>query len=985
MKTLFKNIIKVSVLAMVVSFGASAMAAGFSMNPGYGDPNAAGNTNFTSVNNYRGNGANQTDDLHVSIPNPGDSEDIYVFLDFWNDVNSYGGGTISNARGHITYPSLNTVHTDSSITFTGNLTGGNANPGNITDTTRISGLPSKWELTFVDGVVDIDEHYSEPGHVACSDYVGVYLPRENPFTNPSNVLIGNLHDYCDGWGEQGFVIAHFKITNREQATPVYVYVWHYSNWDWGPCVNNLQEGTRTATCYNETTNTPVSDSYCSGTPETTTTRNCTSNLSVQTVNAAVGTSSVAFRGEVVGGTTNHAYFVYSLDKDDTSIYCDPNMMLGIPLYVTGSQSGLFTGNFSPLPTDSGTYWYRACIEDGIGPHQGILKSYTITHGTNPSETPEAETLGYDNVTKHSADVDGRVKMNNINDGRVFFVYGEDESLISSVSSDYNKYSEVPDGSDNINKIEVDNNNDQNSWKLYGNVHLSGLDADETIYYRICVQYREDDGTGPYRLECGNVRDFDTDSDSQSASVDIRTLPVDSYGKTAATICGDLVDNGGDSSIRTWMEYRKASSTSSYSKTHKVNRGETNYCDTVRGLTPNTRYAYRACADGGYCGNIRYFTTKNSINNGQKPEVTTGNATDYPIYAHNAKLPGIYVSHADRATVWFRYGRSTVLNKTTRKYVKTGAGGLFIHNFTNLKANQRYCYQAVIETVNGTDTGAVKCFYTKPAYNPGPAPKPKPIEVVVPDNEPDIDLSRLGLGLSLIRLEIDDNRETVQKGESVTYEVRWENISDINLNNIDLNVEIPREIQITSTSRGVLDQDRNAIFYTIDRLDAGEKNSMTVTGVVVDGNLGDALTAEATTAFDNPINQAKENATDYDVDEFTVLTALGTASVFGLGNITLLGWLTILLGLFIVFLVARWLYLEREELRAQAYVNGYGRTPYMAPVDNRYDYIPAPQAPVRDAHYVEPVAPVAPTQPSTSNNTPSTGERTDYRPYRPNRG
>jgi uncharacterized repeat protein (TIGR01451 family) len=316
-----------------------------------------------------------------------------------------------------------------------------------------------------------------------------------------------------------------------------------------------------------------------------------------------------------------------------------------------------------------------------------------------------------------------------------------------------------------------------------------------------------------------------------------------------------------------------------------------------------------------------------------------------------------------------------LNKTTRKYVKTGSGGLFIHNFTNLKANQKYCYQAVIETVNGTDTGAVKCFYTKSAYNP--APKPKPVEVVVPDTKPDIDLSRLGLGLSLIRLEINDDQETVQKGETVTYEITWENISEINLNNLDLNIEIPREMQIISTSRGILDQDRNAIFYTIDRLDAGEKNSMTVTGVVVDGNIGDALTAEATIAFNNPINQAKENATDYDVDEFTILTALGTASVFGLGNITLLGWLTILLGLFIVFLIARWLYLEREELRAQAYVNGYGRHYVIPPAPHGGYVAPAPQQTVHNQ------TSVAPTQNTASQSV--VDERPDYRPYRPNRG
>jgi len=233
-----------------------------------------------------------------------------------------------------------------------------------------------------------------------------------------------------------------------------------------------------------------------------------------------------------------------------------------------------------------------------------------------------------------------------------------------------------------------------------------------------------------------------------------------------------------------------------------------------------------------------------------------------------------------------------------------------------------------------------------------------------------------------------------------------NISDIDLDNLDLNIEIPREVRITASSRGKLDQDKNSIFYTIDRLDAGEKGSMTVDGIVENGTLGDALTSDATIAYDNPINRAQENAQDYDVDDFVVHTALGTASVFGLGNITLLGWLTILLGLFIVFLVARWLYLEREELRAQAYVNGYGRNNYVmapAPVHNGY-LAPVGQAQPVVHHYTQPVQTmpeqhvvhhtVAPqqapvqnqaVQPAVQQSVQQNNERTDYRPYRPNRG
>jgi hypothetical protein len=127
-------------------------------------------------------------------------------------------------------------------------------------------------------------------------------------------------------------------------------------------------------------------------------------------------------------------------------------------------------------------------------------------------------------------------------------------------------------------------------------------------------------------------------------------------------------------------------------------------------------------------------------------------------------------------------------------------------------------------------------------------------------------------------------------------------------------------------------------------------------------------------YDNPVNDAQENARDFDLDEYGVQVAGVTASVFGLTNITFLGWLVILLGLFIIFLVARWLYLEREELRAQAYLGGYN-TPYGG--SPRYDNGYAqPQVPMyRDPapRFDPPAAPIAPAP------------QDDYQPYRPNRG
>lgn len=767
----------------------------------------------------------------------------------------------------------------------------------------------------------------------------------------------------------------------------------------------------------------------------------------------IGTDSAQLNGELAVGEHMNVWFAF--DRESVSLNCNSTTQR-VGYQSDKSASYPYHATKSGLQADT-EYHYKACAEpvvsaSRVNPIFGDIISFrtgvsnVVTYSWNygswgdcinnlrnrdvwcedqnghhvndvncsaadrplsqeacDSRQPEATTKIVYNVTRKSADLRGEVDMNDYNNGLVFFVYGQKESYVRDVEYE-NSYSSIHNDGQYIRKVLVDA--DLDSSDSYTE-NIDGLESSERYYYRICVEYTKTNGDSD--LECGSVKYFNTDdSEHTRYNVDIRTEGYSNVTSSSATICGNLIDNGGDSSVLRWMEYRRSST--SWTRTGSKHSSEGYFCTHMTNLRPNTRYYYRACTQYD-CGNEKYFTTdsKGVIVDG-KPLVTT--ETVKVAYPHSAILPGFYVSHATKAKVWFNYGRSRNLGYTTPRQTVYGAYGEFVHNFTNLKSNQLYCYQAVIETENGVDYGAIKCFRT-PRASVKPYVKPRPIVPVVEvvkEDTTEIDLSKLGLGLSLIRLDIDDEVQTVTRGQNVTYTITWENISKLDLRDLDLNVEIPREVRITASSRGKLDQDKNSIFYTIDRLDAGERNSMTINGVVENGNLGDALTANATIAFDNPVNQAQENAQDYDVDDYVVQTALGTASVFGLGNITLLGWLTILLGLFIVFLIARWLYLEREELRAQAYVNGYGRNHYMmppTPVHNGY-ITPAPTSqPVR--HYVDPVvhtpqqqevvhhvvhdAPQQATYQSevkqapaqTQAPAPAPAERADYRPYRPNRG
>lgn len=333
-------------------------------------------------------------------------------------------------------------------------------------------------------------------------------------------------------------------------------------------------------------------------------------------------------------------------------------------------------------------------------------------------------------------------------------------------------------------------------------------------------------------------------------------------------------------------------------------------------------------------------------------------TDDPtnVQTNSARLNSTYVTNANSGTCYFEYGRTAALGSQTVSY-NVGAGyGTCTHNFTQLASSQNYCVRAVISTQYGTDRGETKCFST---LTPNTSTTTTRVVVVEEDDDEEIDLSLLGLGLSLVRLEIDNDTDFVTQGETVRYVVEWENISELDLEDLDLKISLPSELEVTNISRGRLDVGNNAVYYTIDDLEEGRNGSMTVSGIIDSGVAGNLLTAEAELAYDNPVNGAQENAKDFDLDEYSA-SAL-TASIFGLGNVSFLGWLVILLGLAIIFLIARWMYLEREDMRAQAYAGRYQRGA-------------APMYPPQG--YQQP--PVAQQQP------PVAQPQEYYEPYRPNR-
>ncbi|MCI5051415.1 MAG: hypothetical protein MRY57_03840, partial [Candidatus Pacebacteria bacterium] len=202
MKTFIKNILKTAFVALLLTGGASFAAAGtFDNNP------ANSSTRFVSIaSNDSANSANQNDSFSVNIPNYGDTDEFTVFIDFRNE----GSGTITNTRGKFN----NITNLITNGTITGTLTGNNATNSGLNDQAYLQNLPQDFEIEFVNAYIENTHGTTDPQF--CAGY-----NRNDPVSESqlfgSGANIGDLDDYQNGWCDQGYVVANFRIENTGQA------------------------------------------------------------------------------------------------------------------------------------------------------------------------------------------------------------------------------------------------------------------------------------------------------------------------------------------------------------------------------------------------------------------------------------------------------------------------------------------------------------------------------------------------------------------------------------------------------------------------------------------------------------------------------------------------------------------------------------------------------------------------------------------------
>ena len=314
-----------------------------------------------------------------------------------------------------------------------------------------------------------------------------------------------------------------------------------------------------------------------------------------------------------------------------------------------------------------------------------------------------------------------------------------------------------------------------------------------------------------------------------------------------------------------------------------------------------------CSNGAT--NYPTCTFSNPINN------TTASATTYdPISysASQATLSGNYNMGNSSGQTWFQWGPTTSLGNTTASIARaTGAAGNTSQTIYGLSANTTYYYRVVAQNANGTIYGDVKTFTTPRStiFNTITRVITQPARTTTRTVTVPATTVVGGTGVKYLRLNIDNEQNDIARGESVSYEVQWENISsDVTLNDLVLEVTLPEGLRITDSSRGNVDTAANAVYLNIDQLDPREDGRMTIDARVT-GNVRDnaPAVARAIMAFKNPtLAGMQENAIAYDSDKFSASSAVLGASAFGAGFLpgTLAGWLIIALIIILIILAAR---------------------------------------------------------------------------------
>lgn len=217
---------------------------------------------------------------------------------------------------------------------------------------------------------------------------------------------------------------------------------------------------------------------------------------------AISRNAATLKAEVDKGGSEYldVWFEYGEDVDDDRSKSQS---------ITQSQRQSITMVIDELDDDT-DYEFRIVAEDEDGNRRyGEIRTFTTISRADTqsfSGRPIAETEGAKNISAYGAEIEGFISMNDYNEGLAFMVFGSSRSDVSN-AEDYSSYNDIPVSGVIVNKVSV---NYQFTGRNTIRTNAYGLRAATKYYYRVCVQYYEDeDDKADPELHCGEVASFTT--------------------------------------------------------------------------------------------------------------------------------------------------------------------------------------------------------------------------------------------------------------------------------------------------------------------------------------------------------------------------------------------------------------------------------------------------------------------------------------------
>lgn len=174
----------------------------------------------------------------------------------------------------------------------------------------------------------------------------------------------------------------------------------------------------------------------------------------------------------------------------------------------------------------------------------------------------------------------------------------------------------------------------------------------------------------------------------------------------------------------------------------------------------------------------------------------------------------------------------------------------------------------------------------------------------------------------ISLDITDERETFTVGDILTYQVDYKNISETDIKDVFIKVELPDNTEFLSAGEGVYLRKEHSAVFDLGELEEDEDGDVKVNVRAVTAlREGTKVAAAAIVLYTNPTNASQASAVHYDINEYDSDGRPASGSTKG-GFLpgSFLGWLIIIIILVVIALIGRKIYLrykeQKEEERAE---------------------------------------------------------------------